>query len=92
MMQKWDFETREYSPYSVPDDWNVSCFEWDMNTAVNCAGCGRPMTFGEGYTSRTIHTASGFGFCVCEECYEAERENDTKKRPPRSGNSETAQG
>lgn len=71
-LQRWDFEKRGYEPYSVPDDWNISVYCADMNTVINCAECGRKMTYGEGYTSRRIHTKMGFGYCVCEECYRKE--------------------
>lgn len=29
-LQRWNFDKREYEPYSVPDDWNISiyCYEY----------------------------------------------------------------
>lgn len=71
-MQKWNFSTREYEPYSVPADWNCKTYSVDMDEIVNCPHCGRQVTFGECYTSRQIHTEHGMGFGVCEECYEKE--------------------
>lgn len=71
-MQKWNFNKREYEPYSVPADWNCKTYSVDMDEIVNCPHCGRQVTFGECYTSRQIHTEHGFGYAVCESCYEDE--------------------
>lgn len=51
-----------------------------MSNKVNCAQCGREIKFGDSYTSKEIHTFSGFGYSVCEECYdkEWERRNEDK--------------
>lgn len=79
-LSKWNYETREYDEYEVPDDWNCKAYSMDMNEIVNCPHCGRKVEFGNCYTSMEIHTKVGFGFSVCEECYEEEikrkREND----------------
>lgn len=71
-MQKWNFNTREYEPYSVPANWNCKTYSVDMDEIVNCPHCGRQVAFGECYTSRQIHTEHGFGYAVCESCYEDE--------------------
>ena len=71
-MQRWNFNTREYEPYSVPADWNCKTYSVDMDEIVNCPHCGRQVAFGECYTSRQIHTEHGFGYAVCESCYEDE--------------------
>ena len=34
------------------------------------------MEYGDGYTSRTIHTINGFGYVVCEDCYDKERKEE----------------
>jgi hypothetical protein len=68
--QKWNFKKREYDPYALPE--GASCYEDEMDTVIACAQCGKKMTFGDGYTSRQIHTDMGFGFAVCEKCYEKE--------------------
>lgn len=72
MARKWDEEKREYEPYELPD--GSTCYEIDMDKAVNCARCGKKMIFGNGYTSRQIHTEMGFGYCVCGTCYSKELE------------------
>ena len=55
-----------------------------MDEIVNCCQCLKEMKFGEGYTSKEVHTpVLGFGYCVCSECYEKEMErriNDEKIR------------
>lgn len=80
IMQKWNYEIRKYEPYEVPDDWKVSLYENDMDTIVNCAICGKEMTFGEGYTSRTIHSEYGVGYCICYDCYHGEWEQEHKRQ------------
>ena len=71
-MQKWNYKTKEYEEYTVPDSWKVKTFSTDMEEKVNCAACGKVMEVGDGYTSRTIHTINGFGYLVCERCYNKE--------------------
>lgn len=71
-MEKWNFKTREYEPYTVPEDWNCKTFSMDMDEIVNCPHCGRKVQYGDCYTSRQIHTKFGMGYAVCEKCYEAE--------------------
>ena len=72
ILRKWNYNTREYDPYEVPDDWNVRFYSDDMDEIVNCPHCGRALPFGETYTSHEIHTFAGMGFGVCPDCYEAE--------------------
>lgn len=76
MLRKWNYKTNEYDPYEVPDDWDVSTFETDMGSIVNCAECGKSITFGQGYTSKKIHTRFGMGYAVCKDCYDKEIEEE----------------
>lgn len=69
---KWDYKARKYTPHKIPDEWKCPLFCADMDAPVNCASCGKGMTYGDGYTSRVIHTAAGFGYFVCEECMKTE--------------------
>jgi hypothetical protein len=71
-LRKWNPKNHVYESCKVPDSWNVSCYEADMTTIVNCAQCGDELEFGETYTSRQIHTEIGIGFGVCKACYEKE--------------------
>ena len=68
--RRWDEAKREYGLYDLPE--GSSAYESDMETIVACARCGRPVTFGECYTSMQIHTPMGFGYAVCQECHEKE--------------------
>ena len=46
----------------------------DMDEFVRCPSCNKILKFGDGYTSRKITNKAGFGYCVCESCYEKETE------------------
>lgn len=76
--KKWDFKTKEYYEYELPE--HACLLSDDMIKVIACAECGRKMLFGDGYTSKQIHTELGFGYAVCEKCYEKEwkeeQEND----------------
>lgn len=74
ILKKWNYQKNEYEPYEVPNDWNFVFFTSDMNTLTTCPHCGKKVPFGDTYTSMEIHTNTGFGFFVCEECYEEEME------------------
>lgn len=79
-LNRWNYKTQEYDPYGVPDDWNVKSYSNDMAEIVNCPHCGKKVTFGSCYTSREIHTHNGFGYAVCEKCYDAERTRENEWR------------
>ena len=66
-LNRWNYETQEYDPYGVPDDWNVKSYSDDMDEIVNCPHCGKEVTFGSCYT-------------VCENCYNIEREIEKRWR------------
>lgn len=76
LLKKWNWKTREYDPYEIPDDWNVKTYSNDMDEIVNCPHCGRKVVFGDTYTSREIHTEHGFGYSVCGDCYAREWERE----------------
>lgn len=69
---KWDFARHRYEPYMIPDEWHCPLVSDDMDEPINCASCGKEMTFGKGYTSIAIHTPGGFGYFVCKDCMEKE--------------------
>lgn len=75
-MKKWNYKTKEYEEYTVPDSWKVKLFSVDMEEKINCASCGKSMKLGDGYTSRTIHDRHGFGYAVCEDCHSKEFEEE----------------
>lgn len=73
---RWNYETKVYDPYTIDPSWNVVLYTQDMDLAINCASCGKAMTYGQGYTSRELHTQVGMGYPVCEDCYEEEYERE----------------
>lgn len=72
ILNRWDCEEGKYKPHDVPDDWNCKTYSTDMDEIVNCAQCGAEVTFGKCFTSKEVHTEVGFGYAVCEPCYEKE--------------------
>lgn len=79
ILKKWNFETHKYEPFDSPAI-VISIYSEDMLECVDCANCGKRMTYGQGYTSRTIHNDSGFGYPVCDMCYEKEKEDELKAK------------
>ena len=71
-VQKWNWKERKYYPYEIPDDWNCPLYTDDMHETINCASCGKPLKYGDCFTSREIHSSLGMGYPVCEDCYEME--------------------
>lgn len=72
---RWNFKTHDYEPCEVPKGAVMCC---DMKQTVQCACCGEYMRYGDGYTSRRIHTSGGLGFAVCEDCYREEWIEESK--------------
>ena len=80
MLRRWNYEKQAYDPFEIPDAWNAKSYAADMDEIVNCAKCGRSITYGSSYTSREIRTTYGFGYAVCGECYDAERKREENHR------------
>lgn len=68
-IKKWNHIAKEYEPYTPDPSWKLILFTTNMDEEVNCANCGKPMTYGEGYTSRVLHNRVGLGYPVDEDCY-----------------------
>lgn len=77
---KWNYDTRQYDPYTPDPSWVIVLYTQDMDLPINCTSCGKHMDFGSGYTSRELHTSMGMGYPVCEDCYEEERKRDEADR------------
>lgn len=77
-LKKWNWDTRSYETYKVPDEWYVTAYENNMHRLVNCAQCGEVLPYGQTYTSREVHTDIGFGFAVCEKCNQEEFKRDPR--------------
>ena len=74
ILNKWDYDTRGYKPYEVPDEWEFILYTTDMDRLTTCPHCGKEIRFGDTYTSLEIHTHMGFGYPVCPKCNEKEWE------------------
>lgn len=74
ILRKWNYEKHKYEPYKIPNNWSCKTYCDDMYEIVNCPHCGKEIEFGKCYTSMEIHTEHGFGYGVCEECYQKEWE------------------
>lgn len=74
VLRKWDYEAHDYRPHYVPEEWNVAVYSDDLNEIIQCAHCGKELTYGDSYTSLEIHNEFGLGYAVCEDCYEKELE------------------
>ena len=74
VIKKWDYPSHSY--FSIPitsrEPLNIKTYSEDMNEIVNCCQCLKKVKFEDTYTSNEIHTDLGFGFAVCEDCYEEE--------------------
>ena len=77
--ERWDPYHGKYRPYVLPEDeLKCSLLEDRMDKVIACAGCGKPVKFGESFTSLEIHTETGFS--VCPNCHagEIERAKDAE--------------
>lgn len=74
LLNKWNYQTHSYDQVQIPNDWNCKTYSDDMDEIINCPHCGKQIKFGDGYTSLEFHTGMGFGYAVCEECYNKEWE------------------
>ena len=72
---KWDFSRREYEVVDIPDA--CSTYKDDFDADVTCPGCGRPVRFGDTFTSRRWHDRVGFGYGVCIDCHVSEVKEKT---------------
>lgn len=72
ILQKWNCKKHKYEDYEIPDEWNVKTYGNGMEEIINCCQCGKKLKFGDSYTSLEVHTEMGFGYSVCEDCYEKE--------------------
>ena len=72
ILMRWDFRRHEYLPFGIPNSRKVGIWSENMNAPVDCANCGRRMTYGRGHTSLAIHTPLGIGYIVCSRCHAEE--------------------
>lgn len=73
ILNRWNYKTKAYEPYEIPDTWNVGTFRENMTDNIDCAICGKTITYGKSYTSLAIHSELlGIGYCVCDKCHNDE--------------------
>lgn len=75
ILKKWDFKKKKYLPFEALDS---SVLMAGLKDPVACTNCRNPKIFGDCYTSLTIHSEMGFGYPVCESCYEIESTESRK--------------
>ena len=78
-IRKWNYQKKAYEPYTPPAG-RISLYEPVMETPIVCASCGKQMTFGDGYTSLTLHNDAGFDYSVCESCNSTELDEEIENR------------
>lgn len=77
-INKWNYKKHIYERQQIPDGWNCKSYSNDMDEIINCPHCGKKIKVGDSYTSLEFHTEMGFGYMVCEACYEEESERRRK--------------
>lgn len=73
---KWNFKTKKYEPYELPD--GVISSWCPMDKVITCAECGKRILYRDGYISRKIDTPTGMGYMVCDRCYDKERKEEKR--------------
>lgn len=78
-LQKWNYDTRKYEDYEVPDEWYVPIIA-ELYDMVNCASCGKLIKYGNSFTSLEIHEnkVGSLGYAVCDTCFNQEWERKIK--------------
>lgn len=67
---KWNYKTHKYSEVLITD----ACFTHvqDLTLKIRCVNCSEPFVAGNMYTSHQYQNHMGFGYLICEECYQKE--------------------
>ena len=79
-IQRWDYEKHIYE--DVENEYGVRIYyaEDELDEIIRCVNCGDEMVADDGYTSHQWHNHFGFGYLVCEKCYEIELEKREKSK------------
>ena len=78
-LNRWDYEAQEYEKELVPEG-NYKMYSADMEEKVKCPHCGKEVAFGDMYTSKEFQSDFGFGYAVCQECYDKEKRREEAYR------------
>ena len=80
MLWRWNYETHEYDLFPIRPEWHCVT-TGDDDELVHCPYCGWVSRVDDCYTSLEIHEQKyGFGYLVCEHCYNKEWERRRKYR------------
>lgn len=78
-LNKWNYKTKSYDEYEIPNEWRTPLLIGDLDAEVNCVQCGKKLKYGECYTSLEVHSSMGLGYGVCKECYDEEWKRKMRK-------------
>ena len=72
-LRKWNYDKHVYEEHEVTDGWDC---KWIINSkeVCNCCKCGKEVTLATSFSSLEVHNKVGFGYLVCEKCYQEEIE------------------
>lgn len=72
--QKFNYQKHKYEPYFVPKEKRLTLYSDNMDEEIDCCQCLKPLKYGESYTSLEVQNGFGFGYGVCQKCYNEEWE------------------
>ena len=75
---KYDWDTDQDEMIEIPDGWSCPLEPKSFDTAINCAQCGKPIRYGNSYTSLELETKGGESYWVCWPCHKREIERRQK--------------
>lgn len=67
---RYDRKTKKETEYKLPE--GSEMYVEDLDSTICCASCGKKVVAGDTFTSMEIMNGMGFGYLVCEKCYEQE--------------------
>lgn len=80
LLRRWNFIKRKFELFKVPDYRKVAvCSDLEhMYSKIDCAICGKPITFGIAFSSLAVIDYRGNGYAICREYHSAEFEQRLK--------------
>lgn len=79
-LNRWNYKKHIYERVKVPEA-DYILYTDGLEQLVTCPHCGKKIKYGNAYTSLEFHNYAGFGYPVCEKCYEKEwiKRRETKR-------------
>lgn len=71
-MKKYNYETKKYEGYNVPENWKVGQYSLDQDELSDCACCGKTLKISQKYRSLEIVDDMGREYAVCKGCFKEE--------------------